>query len=315
MISLFDVFTVKDFAGILYSTQNLLFSLNPDVKIYEIAGNHDSFIVYFASGHAPKPYELRKMSECRIKNNTSDHMILWPQRELYTLSDEQCCGFLAKKETIASDLITLSQMMEQRKKIPKLSGNDIKNYLAVGLNFAKCIDAIHSTEKNYVIGAFDPEEFHIDSEKKIYYFYAYDCGRSNLTLKNYHYLSPELIHYGQWKLPFSEDSDSFAFALILFQLLTGHYPFAISTPEHELTQDTVIKYMLDGESIYYYDNSPQCIRIEHFLSEISPEIAETFRYVFDYCGNENYTADRPTIKEWIQILKKTLTQSDFMEQG
>ena len=308
MIRLSDAFTVKDAAGTLYATANLLLSFETGGKLYEIAGKDDQWIVSFSGADAPTLHELRKMGSCQIEHSC-DYLILWPKRELYALSSEQCCGFLAQKDAVAAERISLSQMIRTRKEHPDLPSAQIRPYLIAGLHFARCIDAIHSTPMGYVIGAFDPREFEIDSRKKVYYFCAYDCGRSRLRVKDYRYLAPELIACPAQIPPFSKTSDAFAFALILFELITGRYPFADVRGE-ALQNGELEKAMLDGESIYYQESSPACVQTEQFLLSISRELAQAFRDTFDYCGAETYTADRPSLKEWISLLERTLVRTD-----
>lgn len=300
MIRISDAFTFKDSAGILYSTTNLLMSLRDGVSIYAVAGVDDYVVVSFPPENVPVLYEIRKMTECSIcKPN-----ILWPQRELYSVPDEKFCGFLANKVEISAQFYSLQQLMEQRKQSTTLSVQEIQRYLTTGLHLAQCIHTIHSTEKNYVIGNIEPEEFYVDNDNNIYYYSIYRSCQHPHSVTNHWYLSPELISCPNSSTFYSKESDSFAFALILFQLLTGIYPFLDQNMHKPLTIEQLQSYMLDGISIYYAEDSPLCIQTEQLLTNISPAIADRFRCTFDYCGSESYTKNRPSIEDWIDALTK-----------
>lgn len=294
MLKLNDILELKDSAGNIYAAAELLLELD-DIKIYAVAENEKEVMVRFLTDKKPLLYELRRMCG-RDSERLAKSGILWPKKELFNISDELYCGFLAHRFDFPKELFPLSDVLNR-------GGDEINFRLNVALNLTRCFDAVNSTARGYVIGDAEPDDFFVDSIGNVFYFHAYNCSRSDLIPKSLRFTAPELIDFSGRMGGFSAESDAFALAVILFRLLTGVYPFGFDTDN--IDDDTLADLMLNGESVYFYESSPECERVEKALGIISPTLAEHFKAAFDYCGRESYTDGRPTVSDWLQVLNDT----------
>lgn len=302
MLRIQDSLTFKDPMGRVYKTNEMILSLRDNAKIYSVADSNQYLFVRFVGDNHPSESVIRTMCDC-ASNEMAKANVLWPERICYRLDDDMFCGFLARAIDISSDLITLNQLI-----LPDvLSETEITKKLTVGLNIAKCIHAVHRTSKRYVIGVPRPRDFHVAPDGRVLFCYAYRCDMDIRDQYNSIYAAPE---YRSMQGNLSSKSDAFSYAMILFSLLTGVLPFGSHEPQTIFEETQIADMILNGESIYYYENAPQAVAIDQMLSEISPELAMLFRLTFDYCGLSQYDAARPSIVDWINTLEKRLQKDE-----
>lgn len=295
MLRIQNRLSFKDPVGRVYTTDQLLLPLRDNAKIYTIADNCRYLFVHISGDDHPTENQIRVMAECSselmAKNN-----VLWPEMECYRLDDDTFCGFLARRINISDDVMTISQLLSSNSH----DEINISHNLIIGLNLAKCILAVHKTARRYVIGAPHPQDFHVSPDGQVFCcnIYRNDLDIQNITDKRY--LAPEYI---AMESGLTQLSDSFSFALILFELLTGMFPFGTHDPGLKYDDEQIEDMLLNGESIFYYGNTQRCAEVESQLSGISPALSELFHLTFDYCGCSRYDELRPSILEWIQVLE------------
>ena len=98
------------------------------------------------------------------------------------------------------------------------------------------------------------------------------------------------------------ETDAFVYALILFQILSGEFPYCVGRNVDGADVDQIWDRMCDGESIFYYEGSEMFREVSGLLNSYSESIYRLFQRCFDYCGQTDYTWQRPAVEEWINAL-------------
>lgn len=296
MLRISNRVSFKDPVGRVYSTDQMILSLRNNAKIYTVADNQRYLFVHLSGDDHPPESQIRVMAEWS-SDLTAKSNVLWPEMECYRLDDDAFCGFLAQRINIPDDIISLRQFLA----LDDPCHGDLSLILTIGLNLAKCIFALHHCAKNYVIGDLHPRDFYVSSGGQVFSFNAYRSSLDTQLITDRRYLAPEYIA-AQSRL--TKSSDSFSFALILFELLTGIFPFGTHEPDTVFDNEQIEDMLINGESIYYFNHSQQCMAVESRLQNISPDLAEMFRLTFDYCGCNRYDEMRPSIEDWINVLER-----------
>ena len=294
MLRIQDCLSFKDPVGRVYKTNEMVLSLRENAKVYTISDSNQYVFVRFIGENHPSESMIQTMCDC-----SSDMMakanVLWPEMVCYLLDSDAFCGFLAKRVDIPENLSLLSQIMVSA----QLTNIDLNQRLRIGLGIAQCIQAVHQTSRKYVIGVPQPRDFHVTPDGRVFFFYAYRCDMDLRDQLDSVYLAPE---YRSMQGGLSFSGDSFSFAMILFNLLTGVQPYGSHAPESHFDDEQIADMVINGESIYYYENSPHAQNIESILASISTSLSNLFRSTFDYCGQNQYDERRPSISEWIGAL-------------
>ena len=298
MLRINDCVSFKDPVGRVYKTDEMVLSLGENARIYTVTDCNQYVFVRFIGEDSPLESIIRQMCDC-----SSDEMakanVLWPERVCYQLDDDLFCGFLARRIDIPSDLTLLNRLIS-----PAGSSKvNMKDKLARGLNLARCIRAVHETSQKYIIGAPEPRDFHVTPDGCVLFCRAYRCALNTDDPINSLYVAPE---YKAMQCGLTPQGDAFSFAVILFELLTGKFPFGAHEPEANFDNDQIADMILNGESIYYYENLSRSMEIDRMISAISPDLSRLFRRTFDYCGQNRYDEYRPSITEWIAVLENTV---------
>lgn len=300
MISLVKM---EDAAGKVYCSAGVLAAFDNEVKIFEISDNDTEVMVQISKEVRPQLYEIKKMCMCELGDDRSAKNLLWPKKELYDISERCFCGFIAEKPEIKGELILLEEVIHLRKEKIHLKKEEKKYYAEIGIQMAQYFEMIHATEKKFIFGSVSPSDFCVDERGTLFCFHTYECARNHPRIRNPYYIAPELIGMETRKVLYNEESDSFLYALMLFQLMTGKFPFAPDKELYSIEKEEMEAWMSDGQSIYFEEDSEECAAIEKVLNEFSAELAEACRFAFDYCGRASYVQGRPTIKEWRKILE------------
>lgn len=299
MLRIQDCLSFKDQVGREYKTDKMVLSLRENAKVYTVTKGNQYLFVRFVGENNPSESVIRTMCDCSSAEMARAN-VLWPELICYQLDNDMFCGFLAKWIDIPSNLSLLSEIISQTD-----SRNvDVAAGLNIGLNLAKCIQTVHRTSRQYVIGAPQPRDFHVDSDGHVFFCYAYRCDLDVREQYKSYYLAPE---YKTMQSGLTHRSDAFSFAMILFVLLTSVFPFGAHEPDAIFDEDQITDMILNGESVYYYENSPQSVMIDDNLSAISEDISRLFRLTFDYCGQSRYDDRRPCIDDWIAVLENKLS--------
>ena len=296
----------KDAAGKEYSPSEVIALLDSGIKISAAADYGEEAIVWLPQELRPQVYELKRMCACPIEDEDIGQCLLWPVKELYDNYEERFCGFVAKRPKITGKLTSLNDVIQERKTLTELSDTRKRILAGIGLKLAMYFEAVHSTQNKYVFGSVSPSDFYLDEAGCLFCFTAFQCTGSRFGCGNPYYMAPELIEMMPRKVLYNELSDSFIYSLILFQLFTGKYPYAPEYDLYEKDYKEIWAFMSDGQSVYFEENSKECIAVNEALRAFSWEIAETFRLVFDFCGRSSYVQGRPKIGEWIHVLQDYL---------
>lgn len=298
MLRIQDCLSFKDQVGRVYKTEKMVLSLRENAKVYTVMDSNQYLFVRFFGENNPSESGIRTMCDCSSAEIVKAN-VLWPELICYQLDNDMFCGFLARRIDIPDDLSLLSQMVLHADS----SNVDITTKLVIGLNLAKCIQAVHRTPRRFVIGAPQPRDFHVSPDGSVLFCYAYRCELDTRNQHNSLYFAPE---YRAMQSGLTTNSDAFSFAMILFVLLTGVFPFGAHEPEINFDEQQIADMILNGESIYYYENSPHSVSIDGMISAISPDLSRLFRLTFDYCGQSQYDDNRPSIADWISALERNI---------
>lgn len=120
--------------------------------------------------------------------------------------------------------------------------------------------------------------------------------------------SPEQISTGKS----SKESDSFSFAVILFQILTDTHPFGIDTSDAD--SDPFSGNILKG-NCHYLNPDKWPAGIINVKKVYGEQLFNLFKRCFEY-NSSNYAskiASRPTMDEWIAALKPFTVKSAFAD--
>lgn len=303
MISLLEM---TDKAGAVYRPGTTIVALEDGYILCENADNSSEVIVWIPKEVRPYKYELRNMCDEEITDVGIKANLLWPEKLLYDSNDNQYCGYVTKKPTISGRLVPLSEIVERERCFDNI---EKKNNVFIALQIARIYKAIRDTRHGYIIGIISLESFWVDEALNVYFLKSYSCACNiNNVIKSY-YVAPELLMYDSWKGKFTVDSDSFICALLLFQLLTGKFPYNSSESVEKTDVEYIWNLMCDGKSVFYNKTDTFAKTILAELNNYSEKISELFSRTFDYCGQVNYIAQRPMIDEWMEVLSEYVDNS------
>lgn len=303
MISLLKM---TDKSGAVYKPGETIVALENGYKIYENANDSSEAMVWIPQEIRPYKYELRNMCDEEIADVWVKANLLWPEKLLYDSSDNQCCGYITKKPKILGKLIPLSEIIEKKRSFDYI---EKKNNVLICLQIARMFKAIRDTRHGYILGIISLESFWVDEALNVFFGEVYNCARNINTTVKTHYVAPELLMYDSWKGKFTAESDSFICALLLFQLLTGRFPYNSSEDIEKTDVEYIWNLMCDGESIFYNKTDTYAKTILAELGNYSERINRLFYRTFDYCGRADYVEQRPMIDEWMEALSEYMNNS------
>lgn len=291
----------KDPVGREYTTDALLLTLRDQTAVYTVDNNSRDLFVYFAGEPLPTESQIRTLTG-NYTDDLARHHILWPKLECCHPDTDMLCGFLASRIDLAGDVDLIRDLIPVDVPDPDTAVHNLK----VGLNLAKCIRAVHQAPHRLVLGTVEPDDFHVDADGKVFSCYAYRNSLVPAASASSLYFAPECIAEQRG---FTQASDAFSFALILFELLTGSFPFGAHDPDAMFDSKQITDMILNGESIYYYANTDTCRELDGLLARISPVLPAMFRLAFDYCGRSQYDELRPSMADWIHTLEQITVKS------
>lgn len=296
MISLLKL---SDKAGKNYSYGPLILALENGVKIYENADNAAEAIVWVPEALRPYKFEWNNMCERTPADEKIRGQLFWPEKLLMD-NAEQYCGYVTKKPEIKGRLISVKQWIEKERSFDE---EEKHSSVSIGSAIARIFKVIHDRKTGYLLGIISPESFWIDEALQVYYVEPFDCAR-DLRAEDMKscYTAPELLMAQSEKASVSLETDDFVYALLLFQILTGRFPYGGGREIEKCDVDEIWNLMCDGISVFYDRMDQEREEIMHLLEFYSARTAQLFRQVFDYCGRSDYTEGRPAIDDWLETL-------------
>lgn len=292
---------IFDESGVTYAIGEPISSIANGVMIYEVKGREDVIYVDAADLHENR-YDVMKMSTQAI-NGTGFEKLLWPERLVKKENSSVFSGFISRNPKIQGELVSLDEIIEERKEKKTLSNEESCYYLNLGLQLAEIIELIH--QYGYVVGSLSPDKFFVSREGIVYSCISYQFSYRDINaFDNPYYVAPEwLSKMNIEAVVYNEQSDSFLYALILFQLFTGKYPFVSERDVLEVERESLWEAMTDGKSLYFFEDTQMMDGIAQELSVFPINIGKLFKRTFDYCGYEDYAERRPSIQEWLLALR------------
>lgn len=307
MIRLLEMY---DRSGRIYSPGSIALELKNGTRFYLNTNEESEIIVWIPDDLRPQEYELQRM--CREKNGDEEtkRNMFFPQRVIYDSRTDDYCGYIAKKPNSIGELTPLHDYVSRNRHYDR---QERAINAIIGLSTANIFKEIKESDNRYTIGTISHESFWIDDAFNVYYAETFSCSQNLVINENSYYTAPELLLCDTWRGNFSDKTDAFVFALILFQILTGKFPFNSTQNVDESDIEYVWGLMCDGNSIFY-DKADQCaIEVMGELYNYSERILELFRKAFDYCGNLDYTQNRPLIEDWMEALSDYINRTQISE--
>ena len=290
---------MTDMTGTVWEPGTVIKVLDSGVRISSVRENDSSVLVWIPEEYRPLKYELRKMVREIISGSRMEKYLLWPEKIIYEDSTGQVCGYTAKKPAVCGQLTPLKEFISRKK---NFDSRERRLCAEIGYKTACIYEAVRNTAGRYTMGICTPDSFYTDEKFNVFYLEAYNCARERCPVVKTCYAAPELLMQNSWAGKFSEETDAFNYALILFQILTGRFPYDPGRDADRADMDHVWKLMCDGESIFYDETSVIFQQTDTLLKSYSGNVETMFRRTFDYCGARDYTQMRPTIGMWMETL-------------
>ena len=307
--------TLKGKGGIQYNLSTTPLAAGGEGEIYTISGKSDLVAKVYKQGKAT-PEKERKL--VRMVDFPPDSSILsqiaWPKDVLYN-NVGQFMGFVMQKMTINEDLNVVYEYGSSSK-YPNMNW---ENKIIIAQNLCAILVSVH--DAGYVCGDFNPKNISVDP----------NTGRITLLdTDSYHiqdgdntyrcdvgipeYLPAEIqvkMQGGQTlvtaDLPtFTQDSDNFALAVHIFQLLmNGVHPFACALIPSQSSvpapqpSDNILRgqfpFMMNIQGAKIPAYAPK-------IDSLPREIQDLFKRAF-IDGHKNQSV-RPSATEWHSALSK-----------
>lgn len=304
---------IMDEAGIEYTVGNLIFAISDGPKIYTIEGQKD--IVYVEAADIEKnKLVIRRMSDVMSEKSqvfvkSINNRLLWPdklvkeKKDNENVKDNGFKGFISRNPQIQGDLTTLAEVIEERKAKTVLTQEERQYYLNLGIQLAEILETIH--ECGYVVGVLTPDKLWLSQDGTLISCITYRFSfQKNDVFDNPYYVAPEWFSYiDKDNILYEPKSDSFLYAIILFQLLTGKYPFLTERNISEVKKEELWEQMVDGKSLYFWEDERTISEIKKELETAPKGIDDLFESTFDYCGYGAYDEPRASVLDWLLALK------------
>lgn len=299
---------VNDLSGEEYTAGKILVKLNSGLKIMEVIGHEDEVMVEIVKeGNAGGEYKLHQLLDKQFLNLKIRRNILWPIKQIGSYIDD-VYRYVAEKPTIIGKLISLKDFIKDTDRSLKKGK---KESAEIGLKIAEIYKAVHDIRRNdqeqgCVLGIIlQPlDNFFLDDNRNVFFFDTFRCICGDHNVVKTYYTAPELLMEYDWrgKEKITQETDAFVYALILFQILTGEFPYCVGRNVEEADVDQIWDRMCDGESIFYHDRTKIYGEVYDLLNSYSESIYWLFQSCFDYCGQTDYMQQRPAVEEWIKVL-------------
>ena len=295
-----------------YTLSSNPFAAGGEGKLYNIAGQPNLVAKIYKDGKASREKEQKLV---RMINFPLDKNILsqiaWPQDVLYNAG--QFIGFTMPKMNLKEDLNVIYEYGSSAK-YPNMTW---ENKIIIAQNICAVLSSIHNS--GYVCGDLNPKNISIDPQTGFVVFLDTDSYHVSDGTKTYRcdvgipeYLPVEIqkkmrggYSLATTALPtFSQDTDNFALAIHIFQLLmNGAHPFACAIlPSHSSVTAPQPSDNIEKGEFPFMQNIPG-IRIPVYAPKITilpSKIQDLFKRAFiDGHTSPNV---RPKPEEWHSAL-------------
>lgn len=297
-----------DPAGDEYISGKIIVELDSGLEIKEAIGHEDEVIVeIIKEENDGLEYKLLQLLDKIFFNLETKRNILWPIKQIGSLTDD-VYRYAAVKPHFIGEPVPIKKFVEDT---DRLSTAGRKKSAEIGLRIAEIYNAVHEIRQynkgqNCVLGIISQplDNFFLDANMNVYFFDTFRCICGEYNIAKTCYIAPELLMEYDWreKDKITEETDSFIYALILFQILTGEFPYCVGQNVDKADVDQIWDRMCDGKSIFYYDDTEMFEKVYDLLNFYSKDICELFQRCFDYCGQVSYTMHRPTVHDWLNVL-------------
>ena len=297
----------KGLRGSAYSLSSNPLGSGGEGKIYEIISQPNLVAKLYTARPSITDEKLYYMVKLSMSMNC-EHLA-WPQDLL--IKDGCMTGFVMRK---FSNTRMLSDMLPEKE-------FDWLKRVCVAINLCDVVREVHNLRQcigdmnpnnfginmgNGHVCAFDVDSFHLKSENGQWYpctvgiaeYYPPELQRLTMSGRSLRELSPESS--------FTKQSDLFALAVLIFQLLfNGYHPFAarrLSRRDSSVSMPSRAKNILNQSSPWF--NPPSGITIPigaPQLSIVPAYITKLFQQAF-------FTNDRPDAVCWQQSLNRLLSE-------
>lgn len=298
MISLMQII---DKTGKNYAYGTVLFTLSSGVKIYENVDNNTELIVWLPKELRPAIFEWKNMCNENLIESDLKDKLFWPDKILIDKGSNDYCGYTTLRPRFDGEVVPLSRLIEKKR---WFDINEKRKNILIGNNLARVYKVIKNSKHGYSLGVISPDSFWVDESMNVYYMESFNCARNMHEIIRSCYVAPELLLYDSWKGKISAETDSFVYSLLLFQILTGRFPFNSNENIDRTDIEYIWNLMCDGISVFYDTSDEFSNEIVGEIKNYSEEILNLFKRTFDYCGKSDYTKERPKIEEWLEVLSE-----------
>ena len=312
----------KGKGGILYNLEDKPFAQGGEGQVFNVTGKPNIVAKLYKSGKNSQEKERKLIIMVdNPPSKTVMSQIAWPLDVLYD-NMNRFVGFIMPKLAINEDLNVIYEYGSSAKygKIPW------NNKIIVAKNLCAVLNAVH--DAGHVVGDLNPKNISVDPNTGHVIFVDTDSYHIDDNGKTYRcevgmpeYIAAEIqkkmgkgISLKDMPLPtFSKESDNFALAIHIFQLLmNGCHPFACrvlpsqSSVVFPQPTDNILK------GIFPFVNAQSGTAIPAYappLNILPKEMQDLFKRAF--IEGYNNPSVRPTAEEWFYALtnlEKNLTK-------
>ena len=297
---------LKDENKTKYKIPSICFASGGEGELFDIDNNHGICAKIYNTKSASQKYEAKIKYMCKHPpQSLTKEELAWPIHLLY--DNGVFVGFVMPKlenGTVLTDLINV------RKRDAIVNGYDLLKAMTVAYNYASVVSRLH--EANIIIGDMKPVNTYIGQSTGVLSMLDVDSysvpGYKSGVFSN-EYLAPEF--QGKKGFSHSEDGDRFVLGIVIFQVLTGMHPFNCLNPLYDprCNMDITSYNIKTGYSPIVrekYNDAP--VGSKEAYQCIPQRIRMMFQQLFIYEEGKYNTKCRPTAKEWVEVLQKSIRE-------
>lgn len=294
-------------------------------KKFDRGGEGDVYLIHGYTSDVAKIYKKQQSSDIHrkllamaqnpphdptVNGPTKHRSMAWPNEILYLDRQKtQFAGFIMPRIDIKVFKKILIYLSPEDRKRTFFGGFTWLHLYTAAFNLASCLAAIH--ERGYCVGDINESNVLVAPTSHLSII---DCDSFQVkdpsTGKTWRcrygkvdYTAPEILDCRYEDVDRTQETDCFALAVIIFQLLMeGFHPY---TAKGKLVDDAPSTQDKIKKGIFPYTSSQKGIAPPVYAPSFSilhPEIQALFQRCFDV-GHKNPAA-RPSAKEWMTTLKK-----------
>lgn len=216
--------------------------------------------------------------------------------------DGQAFGFLMRlKRELPNPVSLEARLMQLGEEVS--SSIPVRKLLAVQM--CRIFSLVH--QEGFVFGFAEPGDFLVSERNRLV------CASTDRCLTNpvewesmWYYCAPEVLA-ADANCEYDFAGDCYTLGILLFQILTGSYPFGGGLLPKE---ERILEEILDGKSVFFYSDRPENQSILARLREydadgemVSQTLLSLFQRTFDYSGSSSYQEGRPSLAEWAHFMQ------------